>query len=214
MKGLIRFSFPSSATHLTLAVVVILVAATVSCAGKGTIQTTPSGKSLASKLTPFLYYEDGATMFLGVDTRASQYVKEGTIFPLGIALANQSKSQLTFSRENFVLETASGQRFPLVSVEEFNRSYTRSRSDVQLADSAREAMNARFGNYRFVDQTMYPMRGGGGTSTDQFQLGRMFWTHFYVYFPMPEDGIHGQQFTLLLEVPEADDTFVVNFALK
>jgi hypothetical protein len=214
MKGLIRFSFPASAPLLALVVLLVAVAATLSCAGKGTIQTTPSGKSMSSKLTPFLYYEDGATLFLGVDARAAQYVKEGTIFPLGIALANQSKSPLTFSRENFVLETASGQRFPLVSVEEFNRSYTRSRSDARLADSAREAMNARFTNYRFTDQTMYPMRGGGGTSTDQFQLGRMFWTHFYVYFPLPEDGIHGQQFTLLLEIPEADDTFVVNFALK
>jgi hypothetical protein len=214
MKGLIRSSRPFWRASAGLAVALVLAALSTACAGKGEIAVTPSGSRLSPKLTAFLYFEDGKTMFLGVDTRAAQYVKEGAIFPLGIGLANQSSEPLTFSREGFVLEAEDGTQYPLVSVEEFNRSYTRSRNDAQLADTAREALNARFTNYRFAERQMYPVKGGSGTSQDSFQLGRMFWTHFYVYFPMPEDGIHGKRFTLELNVSELDETFVVDFALK
>jgi hypothetical protein len=214
MKGLIRSPVLSRRALSGLFVVLVLVASAAGCVGKSEIAVTPSGKVLSPKLTPFLHFEDGATMFIGVDGRAAQFVKEGTVFPLGIGLANQSDNPLTFSREGFVLETEGGRRYPLISVEEFNRSYTRSRSDAKLAETAIEALKTRFRNYRPMNHQMYPVKGGDSTSTDSFQLGRIHWTYFYAYFPVPEDGIHGREFTLLVQPREFDESYVVRFALR
>jgi len=215
MKGLILSALPRRRALAGAVAVLVLAVVASGCSVKEPIQTTPSGKAgLSQKLNPFLYFEDGAVLFLGVDTRAAQYVKKGTMFPLGIALANQSRSTLSFSRESFTLETADGQKFPLVTVEEYNRDYNRSRSDVELADSAIEALNARFASYNHSPRDLYPMRGAGSTSVDAFDMGRLFWTYFYVYFPIPETGVLGQELTLLVDAEGHDETFVVRFKVK
>jgi hypothetical protein len=215
MKGLIPSGLPRRRAFAGAGAVLVLAVLATGCSVKEPIQTTPSGTAgLAQKLTPFLYFEDGAVLFVGVDTRAAQYVKQGTMFPLGIALANQSKTSLSFSRESFTLESPDGRKFPLVTVEEFNRDYNRSRSDVQMADSAIEALNARFGNYIYAPREFYPMRGAGTTSQDSFEMGRLFWTYFYVYFPIPENGFQGQELTLLVDAGGHDETFVVRFKVK
>ena len=148
-----------------------------------------------------------------MDGRAARYVKSGSIFPLGIGLANQSREAVAFTRESFVLEAANGQRYPLVSLQEYNRDYGRSRSDLRLADSFAEVMASRFSNYNFLRRTLYPAKGGSSTATDSFELGRLFWTRFYVYFPIPETGIHDQQFKLLVDAKDGVETFVVSFSL-
>ena len=47
-----------------------------------------------------------------------------------------------------------------------------------------------------------------------FELGRLYWTQFYVYFPIPEDGLHGKEFNLLIDTKQTEETFVVRFAVK
>jgi hypothetical protein len=146
--------------------------------------------------------------------RAAQYVKTGPIFPLGIGLANQGKTALRLSRESFVLEADDGKRYPLVSHQEFNADYSRSRSDMRLFDSFIEVMNSRFNNYRPVDWRLYPFSGEASPVAEQIELGRLFWTAGYLYFPIPEGGIHGKRFALLVNSPQHEETFVVRFELK
>ena len=188
-----------------------LMTVSSACLQRATIPSTRP--SLSPKLAPFVNFEDGAILFIGVDVRAAQYVKDGAVFPLGIGLANHSKKPLTLSRESFVLETADGKLYPLVSQQEFIRDYRRSPSDARLADAFHEVMTSRFSNYRFTRQQLFAA-ASGGTASDSFQLGRLFWSRFYLYFPIPAEGIHDREFTLLVRAHELPDPFVVRFSLK
>jgi hypothetical protein len=214
MKGLTS-PVPSTRRAIVgLAVLALLALSASGCARETMVSTTPTGPTVSPKLTPFMYFEDGNVAFVGVDGRAAQYIKKGEIFPLAIGLANRGMTPISFGRESFVLETSDGERFPLVSVEEYNRGYTRSASDSRLLDSAREAMNTRFATYSYVSRQLFPLKGGGGTSTDNFELTRNIWTLFYVYFPIPEEGIQGQEFALLVDIKEYEDPLVVRFKVK
>jgi len=214
MKGLISPVPSARQAAAGLAVLALLALSAGGCARETMVSTTPTGPALSPKLTPFMHFEDGNVAFVGVDGRAAQYVKKGEIFPLAIGLANRGMTPITFGREGFVLETADGERYPLVTVEEYNRGYTRSGSDDRLLDSAREAMNTRFATYSYVSRRLFPVKGGGGTSTDNFELTRNIWTLFYVYFPIPEEGIHGKELALLVDIKEHEDPLVVRFTVK
>lgn len=214
MKGLISPVPSTRQVAVGLAVLALLALSASGCARETMVSTTPTGPALSPKLTPFMYFEDGNVAFVGVDGRAAQYVKKGEVFPLAIGLANRGMTPITFGREGFVLETSDGERYPLVTVEEYNRGYTRSASDGRLLDSAREAMNTRFATYSYVGRQIFPIKGAGGTSTDNFELTRNIWTLFYVYFPIPEEGIHGQEFALLVDIKEHENPLVVRFKVK
>jgi len=214
MKGLISPASSTPRAACGLFVLVLLVLLATGCARQEMASTTPQKPVLSPKLTPFMHFEDGNVAFVGVDVRAAQYVKRGDIFPLAIGLANRGMTSISFGRESFVLETADGDRYPLVSVEEYNRGYTRSRSDLQLLDSAQESMNTRFTSYRYQARNLFPVKGGSGTGTDNFELGRMHWTLFYVYFPIPEEGIHKKEFALLVDIKEHEAPLVVRFEVK
>ena len=74
------------------------------CSGLGrTDIAKPVGAELSSKLHPFVYYEQGSTLFLAVDVRAAQFIKEGEIYPVGLGLANFGRAPLTFGKEAFVV---------------------------------------------------------------------------------------------------------------
>jgi len=177
--------------------------------------TTPSGRPLQSpKLNPFIYFEEGRALFIAVDGRAAQYTKSGTIFPLGLGLVNLGKTGLTFSAESFILETSDGAHYPVVSVEEYNREYKRSRTDRRLGDSFDEVMLTRFRNYNLIDWTLFPFAGQGAASQQLLELERGYWTRNHIYFPIPETGIHGQNFSLLVRAKESPETYVVRFFLR
>ncbi len=170
--------------------------------------------ALSPKLNPFVHFEEGRTLFIGVDGRAAQYVKDGGIFPLGLGLANMGSEALNFSVESFILETSEGARYPVISIEEYNRDYKRSGADIKLADSFAEGMLTRFRNYNFTPWRLFPARGSGGGSQRALELNRGFWTQNYLYFPVPEAGIHGKEFSLLVSAKELPETFVVRFTLR
>ena len=186
------------------------------CVQSSKIQTSePSDvRELSPKLNPFVFFEDGI-LFLGVDSRAAQYVKKGEIFPLGIGLANQSKGTMRFNTESFVLETADGQRFPVVTFEEFRSNYNRSNTDARLSDEFQGLMRSRFQSYAPpLSWRPFPASGGTGTSRREVELGRNLWTMAYLYFPVPEEGIHAQEFTLLASPNGNDETFLVRFKIR
>lgn len=201
----------SKASPTALALLLALLA-TAGCAMRsGPVAGSPAGSS--PKLNPTVYFEDGNLAFIGVDTRAAQYVKEGPLVPLGIGLANRSKGSLTFTRESFLLEDEGGKRVQLASYEEF-QPYTRGATDARLLDAFVEVVRARFGNYTPTDFSFFPVKGGSATARDRLELGRTTWTVGNLYFPMPEGGIHGKSFSLLVRVKEVPETFVVKFALR
>lgn len=173
-----------------------------------------SGKPLrtaeSAKLGPFIHYQDGPTLFLGVDLRAAQYVKDDTIFPVGIGLANQSRSPLTFNLEAFTLEDSEGNQYPPVGLQEFN-AYKRSRADARLAENFIAILATRFENYTPARWTPYPFSGSNAGVQGTIELQRLFWTAAYVYFPVPETGLHDKRFTLLVRPDPVDETFVVRF---
>lgn len=204
-------SFASSAAILVLMVVTAVM---VSCVGKTPLPVRAGELRPSPKLNPFIHFEEGNVMFLGVDGRAAQYIKDGEIFPLGLGITNNHGTPLTFRREKIILEDDKGMRYPLVSVEEFNKNYERSRMDARLADSLLGVMKGRYGQYPSVSWRLFPYKGESSTTTDRLELGRNFWTVTYLYFPVPEGGLHDRLFSLLVNVDEMDETFTVRFFLK
>lgn len=209
---------PISYRLFSLVFVAALVVSLASCVQgqKSQIRSTqPLDKAESPKMSQFVYYEQGKELFIGVDGRAAMYIKQESMFPLGLGLANTGKSGITVTKESFVLETASGERYPPVSYQEYTRDYNRSRADVKLSDSFLEMLNLRFATYTFLPWRPFPAAGQPSTVLNQIELGRLIWTHGYVYFPVPEDGIHDRSFALLVTPSEgSEDTFIVRFKLK
>ena len=161
-----------------------------------------------------MYQEDGAILFVGVDTRAAQYAKDPKgMFPVGIGLANRSRRALRFTRESFVLETSGGQVYRIVSVQEFNERYERSASDRQLAAPFLEKLAIKLPT-RPRGVAFFPGRGTASTAMDEFDLATAEWTHLYLYFPMPDDGLHGRRFKLLVRPSDQPDPIVVAFEVR
>jgi hypothetical protein len=202
-----RGSVPSSLLPLTL-----FLALLSGCAA-GSAGVSASGADPSSKLSPFAYYEDG-DLFIGVDTRAARYVEKGGIFPLGVGLANRTQQQERLGLESFSIETAEGSRYPPVTYEEYRRDYSRSRSDQRLADLFLEQLTLRFTPaFNFATWRPYPIDGEAGAANPVLQLGPQHWTHSYLYFPLPADGIHGKVFNLLVRPEDDAQTYVVRFRI-
>lgn len=199
-----------------LACLLALSCATACLAPNRSAQAVPR-EALSPKLDPFIFFEEGGALFVGVDGRAAQYTKKGSIFPLGLGLVNHQRTTVEFGRESFVLESADGRRYPLVSVEEFNRDYNRSQSDDRLGESLRTIMLSRYGQgYRFQPWTPFPasFRGGATNAPDRLQLGRANYTVTYLYFPIPASGLHGETFTLIVTPYESDESYLVDFSIR
>ncbi|RMG46443.1 MAG: hypothetical protein D6718_05615 [Acidobacteria bacterium] len=192
-----------------------LAGAIVLWAGCTTPAARPGALPVSPKLNPFVYYEDGRVLFIAVDGRAAQYQKHEPVFPLGIALANQSAGPLTFARESFTLETETGQQYPTIGHREFLETYHRSRRDVRLADAFQDILFARFQNlYAPVAWRLFPFSGETSAVQERVELGRRQLTWGYLYFPVPPEGIHRKRFTLLVRPVNHPETYVVRFALR
>jgi hypothetical protein len=201
------------------ALALTLLCASAGCLGKNsTVSSNPNTKGPTSPtMLPLVYNEDGAVLFIGVDTRAGQYAKDGeTMFPLGVALGNRSRRTLKLNRESFVVESSSGKRYPLVSVQEFNEHYQRSAHDRELAQPFLEALQVKFAPDKFRSRAFYPARSTTvvATAVDSFELGTTEWTHLYLYFPMPADGLHHRTFRLLVSPDGEPDPLVVGFEVR
>jgi hypothetical protein len=184
------------------------------CAGRQVITGTQDRAPVSPKFGPSAYMESGTLVAIGVDTFAASKSKEGTIFPLGLALANNGKTPLTFNKESFILETGAGDKYPLVSHHEYLNDYTRSRADQRLAATFIEALNLKFRQYRQIEWPLFPYAGSGSTRTDTLELNRMFWTHLNLYFPTPPEGLQGEEFALLIRSADLEDTLIVRFKIK
>ncbi len=189
------------------------------CLGKNnTVSANPTTKPVTSPtMLPLVYYEDGAVAFIGVDARAAQYAKDGeSVFALGLGLGNRARRTIKLDRESFVLETSAGSRYPLVTVQEFNQNYERSTHDTELAQPFLEGLQVKFNPAKFRARAFFPSRSAtaGATVVDSFELGTTEWTHMYLYFPIPAEGLHRHTFRLLVSVEGEPDPFVVGFEVR
>lgn len=184
-------------------------------AGCATGSRARSGESqLSAKLTPFMYYDEGSIAFIGVDTRAAQFVKDEPMFPLGLAIANKSGGSLTIKREAFTLEDEAGRRYPLVSYSEFRDSYRRSTTDANLADDFVKAIEARFLTYAKTFLPLFPSSGSAATVSEEKEIGRRQVALGYLYFSIPESGLHDRALRLLVSFEELPETYVVRFKVR
>jgi hypothetical protein len=128
-------------------------------------------------------------------------------------VANKSRESISFDRESFTLETEDGVRYPLVSHREYLDQYTgpRSRADIRLADTMLDAMELRFVNYAYEPWRLYPYKGEASTMQESVTLGSRFWTVGYLYFPVPDGGVKGKRFRLLVSSRDLPEILVVDF---
>ncbi len=193
-----------------LAVVTLLAAGACATSNR---QIGAAGHLLVSaSLSPSTYYDEGKQLFLGVDTRAAGLTRKGSVFPLGVAVANKSPGSLTLRSESFVLEDDKGARYAVVGYEEWTEQYRRRKSDETLLEDFYGVLNARFLSYRRGPLRFFPLKFQGRVRVRE--LGRRTLASGYLYFPMPEGGVKGRRFTLLLKVDEHPETFVVRFKVR
>ena len=169
---------------------------------------------LSAKLTPFTYYDEGDLAFIGADTRAAGYIKDESMFPVGIAIVNKTLKSMTVSRESFTLEDSEGKHYLLVSYEEFRNSYRRSNTDDRLSDNFVESMIGRFLNFSRRPLRLFSNTGSTHNVSNEMEIARRQMALGYVYFPVPEGGIHQKTFRLLVKMEEFPETFVVRFKVR
>lgn len=170
--------------------------------------------ALSPKLHPHVYFEEGLPLFLAADVRAAGLSDEESIFPLGIGMANLGRTSIDFGKEEFILEDAQGNRYPVVGIQEFTDEYRRSRSDARLAELFEGVLRARFENFTETEWRPFPVSGARQSTASRVELGRNDWTMAYLYFPVPEEGTHGREFTLIVGPSDGDEErYLLRFAL-
>jgi hypothetical protein len=75
-------------------------------------------------------------------------------------------------------------------------------------------MRSRFRNYSFFPWNLFPVKGSTANITNSVVLPRTAWTFTYLYFPVPPEEFHGQDFTLLVRLEDPDETYIVRFAVQ
>lgn len=202
-----------STTARRLAVLAAALLAGAGCITSPTIRTVEAGSEPSPKLNPFVYYEQGNTLFLGVDTRAAGYERRA-LLPIGLGSANLSRGPITLHRESFVLEDEDGTRYPLASYEEFRREYRSSRTDRSLSNEFIGILTQRFATFTPRRWAPFPSGGASAPANDQIELGRRHWNHTLLYFPVPPGGVKGREFTLLVTPRDLPETMIVRFRIR
>lgn len=167
------------------------------------------------KLGPTAYYEQGQLTFLAVDSRPASFVKEGAILPIPFAIANRTKRSIHLRAEDFVLVDDQGNRYPLISYEEYKRGYRRLTADLKLAEPFYEATDTFLGlgnpmaaPYR---EEPFPFYGNGGLRRDSVELGAGYFTRGFFFFPAPPGGVKKRLFELHIHSKDLPQAVFVRF---
>jgi hypothetical protein len=180
---------------------VLAVAGTACAARTGERISIPA---TSRTLAPSIYYEDGRSLFLGVNTGLARFGAQQDLVPVEIAVANKDLPKLTVNLEGITLQ-ADGQRWPAAAVEE--RAGSTLRADFERRTqpvSFRAALRTRFPIYREIQPN------AGGTPRDrslarEVELGQHTWVLAQVWFPHPGGELKGRTFEVWLQAPELED---------
>jgi hypothetical protein len=182
-------------------VVAVIVAAAACAARSGSSIGEPE---TSRTLAPSIYYEDGRSVFLGVNIGLARFATPEKLLPVEIAVANKDLSKLTLDLEGVTLQ-ADGRRWPAASLEE--RSGSTLRADFERRTqpvSFRHVLETRFPIYREIQPN------AGGTTRDRslarrVELGKHTWVLAQVWFPHPGGDLRGRTFEVWLAAPELED---------
>jgi hypothetical protein len=179
--------------------------------GRGEVDTDPS--TTYRKFTATSYANEGATVHLIADTRASRLAGPGEFLPLLVALENKTSDMWGVGREGFVLELPDRTSMPLSTYDEFDAEYSRARSDLRIGEPFIDTLNHTFANppYDWLPLDFFPIKGAGTFPRDEVQIRAGQLTLGYLYFRLPADAPTEGMFKLLFRPRGPDQTFVLNF---
>src|SRR5437867_9807685 len=80
-------------------------------------------RDLDFRLGPFTYLEEGKLIGLLVGAEAARYREREKYIPLAVGIANKNAPTLKLSRESFVLQDESGNRYPMATLAEISEGY-------------------------------------------------------------------------------------------
>ena len=192
------------ARNLILFSVVVVLAATAGCVGRGTGSYT--GRSPASPtLAPGIHFEEGDLAFFAVNVYLARLSLKDDLLPLEIAVANKALDRLTVAPELIILRDENGNRWPVATVEEsagksLQSKFTRNLQPVPFLDTIR----LRFSAYQPLPAT-YGFRPGDYVMTRTVEMRKKTWIYAQIWFPNPGGELKGKQFEVWLNSPELPD---------
>lgn len=128
------------------------------------------------------------------DLRASWIAGPGEDFlPIHIAVLNDSKEPLRFTRESFTLEltTDDGEKIvlPMASSEEVEKEHGRQRMDVRIGNQFLEVINGRYPSPPFFKRPLefFSLLGSSVVPRKEISLRQAELAQGLIYFRLPKD---------------------------
>lgn len=195
-------------------VAILAGVALLSACGRGKVKTEPRASGTTSpKFAATSYSNEGSTINLVADTRASQLAGPGAFLPLFVAVENKTNDMWGIGREGFVLELPDRTSMPLAAYDEFDEDYSRARSDLRIGEPFVRTLDMVFARppYNWLPLDFYPIKGTGTFPRDEVQIRAGQLAFGYVYFRLPADAPTEGIFKLLFRPRGPDRTFVLDF---
>ncbi len=167
---------------------------------------------LHEKLNNSAYIEDGDMLALIVDTRIARLRAERPMIPFEIGVANRGLDGLTVRLESFELVDEEGRSYPAVRGAEVKEEYGSVDVDRRLL-SLLPQMRARFDSYELIPSRL-TTSFSNPIEVEQVYLPRFAMMNELVYFPTPESGVKGKQFSMLFSAEELDEQIVLRFRIR
>jgi hypothetical protein len=186
----------------------------VSCGGHrppSTLDTT----DLDFKLSTFAFMEEGDLVTFIVDARTARIHKDSPYFPLEVSVANRGLTNLTLTRESFILIDQDGNRYHVASPRDLISGYEF--LDIDQTQAELEGIvSDRFANFTRYPATFSPTRrpGPGGVVQDRVTLPKWGYMVDFIYFPAPQGGLLERRFELHMTAPELPHTIFIKFAIQ
>ena len=180
--------------------------------GCGSIPNPNLVSPFSTKLSPYNYKEEGQLVFLNVGVEAARFVEEEKYFPLFIALANKGVPTLVINRESFTFEDSFSRRYSPLPVSVIQTEYRRQQFDLRLFRQNLSFTGTSTDRYNMFRSNFYPSVKPG-VINDRIPLPRFGYLNDILYFPVPEEGIHGGPFRLYFKTSELEESVVVVFEI-
>ena len=189
---------------------VLILALTLSaCAG---VRNPNVISPLSDKLSTFNYKDEGKLILLAVGVEAARYSLNEKYFPVFITLANKGADTLHITRESFTFEDSQNRRYSPLPVTVIQAEYHRGEFDRKLFRQNFSFTATTVERFTPIASNFYPSVTHGIVN-DNIQLPRFGYLNDILYFPVPEEGVHGGPFRLYFKSPELEDAIVVSFEI-
>jgi len=184
----------------------------LTAAGCATVPNPNVISPLSKKLSTFNYKDEGKLILLVVGVEAARYNVNEKYFPLLITLANKGAGTLHITRESFTFEDSLNRRYSPLPVTVIQAEYHRGEFDRKLFRQNFSFTATTVERFIPIASNFYPSVTRGIVN-DNIQLPRFAYLNDILYFPVPEEGVHGGPFRLYFKAPELEEAVVVSFEI-